>query len=124
MLTFDINYPCIFSVKAWTCVSPIRNVYSRVNTDAVVQFNADLTNLNAPRQFDVHFYDGTAKGRITYSADKSSSVQTASGVSVTADTSGNVAVTLNNIQENNAGIYTLISAGLSTRCNSLYILGR
>ncbi|XP_060604516.1 carcinoembryonic antigen-related cell adhesion molecule 5-like [Ruditapes philippinarum] len=110
-------------VKSWPCESPIRKAYSRVNSNATLQFVADLTDLTTPRLFEVGFYDGSAKARITYNPDKSSRPSAAPGVSITGDTDGNVVVTLANVQENNAGIYIMTSTGFATKCSCLYILG-
>ncbi|XP_060602041.1 carcinoembryonic antigen-related cell adhesion molecule 5-like [Ruditapes philippinarum] len=113
----------IISVKSWPCASPIRKVYSRENSDVVLRFSADFSNLNSPRLFDINFYDDSIKARITYNPDKTSTTDALPGVSITGDTAGNVVVTLANVQQSNAGVYTLASAGLSTKCNCLYILG-
>jgi hypothetical protein len=113
-----------FSVKVWPCVSPIRNVYSRVNTDAVLQFSADLTNLIAPRQFDVKFFNGSTKARITYNSDRSFRTEVLPGFNITGYTNGNVYFTLPDIQQNDTGVYILTSAGFSTKCNCLYMLGK
>ncbi|XP_060566315.1 uncharacterized protein LOC132725237, partial [Ruditapes philippinarum] len=113
----------IISVKSWPCVSPIRKVYSRVNSGAVLQFSADLIDLSSPKQFEVKFHDGIGiKARIIYNPDKTFTTDALSGVSITGDTDGKVVVTLANVQQSNAGVYTMASAGLSTKCNCLYIL--
>ncbi|XP_060565437.1 hemicentin-1-like, partial [Ruditapes philippinarum] len=113
----------IVTVEAWPCVSPIRKMYSRVNSDAALQFSADLTNLNSPRIFDIKFHDNSIKARITYNTDKSSTTDALSGFSITGNNAGNVVVTLTNVQQNNAGVYTCSATGFSTKCNCLYILG-
>ena len=104
-------------------MSPIRKYYSRINSSIDIQFSADLTNLNSPRQFEVGFYDGSAKARITYYTDRSFRAQTLPGINITSDTAGNVIVTMEDVQENNAGVYILASAGFYTKCSCLYILG-
>ncbi|XP_060582487.1 carcinoembryonic antigen-related cell adhesion molecule 6-like [Ruditapes philippinarum] len=119
-----VIFAVIIAVKAWPCVSPIRKVFSRVNTDAVLQFSADLTNLNSPIQFDVRFFDNSFKARITYYPDRSPTTDVLPGLNITGDTDGTVVVTLPNIQENDTGFYILTSPGTSLKCNSLYMLGR
>ncbi|XP_060580489.1 peroxidasin homolog [Ruditapes philippinarum] len=113
----------IIAVKAWPCVSPIRKVFSRVNTDAVLQFTADLTNLKSPRMFEVSFFDGRAKARITYISDRSFITDVLPGLNITGDTDGNVVVTLPYIQQNDTGVYILTTAGIPSKCNCLYMLG-
>ncbi|XP_060593359.1 uncharacterized protein LOC132747847 [Ruditapes philippinarum] len=112
------------TVKSWPCLSPIRKAYSRVNSSATLEFTADLKDLETlGRQFEVRFYDGTPKARITFDTDKDPKLEAPSGVSITGDSAGNVVVTLANVQENNAGIYIMINAGFVSKCNCLYILG-
>ncbi|XP_053389839.1 contactin-4-like [Mercenaria mercenaria] len=111
------------TAEGWPCLTPVREVYSQINTAAVLQFTADLTNLNSPRTFFVKFHDGTVRAMIRYNADKSYTTDSQPGVSITANTAGIVAVTFESVQKNSAGIYTFGSAGFSFRCNCLYILG-
>ncbi|XP_060565811.1 cell adhesion molecule 3-like [Ruditapes philippinarum] len=113
----------VIAVKAWTCLLPVRKLYSRVNTDAVLQFTADLTNLNSPRMFDVKFFDGSIKARIIYYQDRSPRTEVLPGFNITGDTDGNVVVTLPNIQHNDTGVYIFTRAGISSKCNCLYMLG-
>ncbi|XP_053391544.1 carcinoembryonic antigen-related cell adhesion molecule 5-like, partial [Mercenaria mercenaria] len=111
-------------VEGWPCVSPIGRVYSQINTDSVLQFTADLTNLNSPRRFVVKFYDDTIQAVIRYNTDRSSlNLDAQPGVSITGDTTGNVVVTLFDVVQSNAGTYTMDSTGVPLRCNCLYILG-
>ncbi|XP_060553988.1 carcinoembryonic antigen-related cell adhesion molecule 5-like [Ruditapes philippinarum] len=112
----------IISVKSWPCALPISKAYSHVDSDAVLQFSADLTNLNSPRKFEIKFYDGSTKARITYNTDKTSTPEALPGFSITGGSDGNVVVTLANVQQSNAGIYTMTVAGFPTKCNCLYIL--
>jgi hypothetical protein len=74
--------------------------------------------------FEVKFFDGSAKARITYISDRSFRTDVLPGLNITGNTDGNVVVTLPNIQQNDTGVYILTSAGFSTKCNCLYMLGK
>ncbi|XP_060580488.1 CD166 antigen-like, partial [Ruditapes philippinarum] len=122
-ISIFVIFAVIIAVKAWPCVSPIRKVFSRVNTDTLLQFSADLTNLIAPRVFDVKFFDGSFKARITYYPDRSPTTDVLPGLGTAVDRDGDVVLLLPNIQHNDTGVYILTTAGISSKCNCLYMLG-
>ncbi|XP_060599665.1 carcinoembryonic antigen-related cell adhesion molecule 5-like, partial [Ruditapes philippinarum] len=125
MLIFALTImEIIVYVKSWPCESPIRKTYSRVNSSATLQFTADLNGLDAlGRPFEVKFYNGTGKARITFYSDKDPRPSHGPDVSITGDSDGNVDFTLANVQENNAGVYIMVTPGFATKCSCLYILG-
>ncbi|XP_053396503.1 hemicentin-1-like isoform X2 [Mercenaria mercenaria] len=114
----------ISAVEGWNCVSTAVKVYSRINAKAVLQFDisADVNPSNSIT-FSIRFYNGTVIALVRYMSNGEITIQKLPGVDVTADASGNVAVTLINVGEDNQGVYFISGGGSSARCNCLYILG-
>ncbi|XP_053396505.1 uncharacterized protein LOC128556224 [Mercenaria mercenaria] len=114
----------ISAVEGWSCVSTAEKVYSRINANAVLQFDisADV-NPSYSITFNIQFYNGTVIALVRYKSNGEITTQKLPGVDITADAAGNVAVTLINVGEDNQGVYFISGAGRPARCNCLYILG-